>query len=257
MNQVLGSLDFWRLGMLGLYIGAVLLMMFHMRLPAARESFLAMLQGAAQLAIMGSVLLFVFEVDHLALSVALLVVMVLVASRTAARRIDRRAATFRFALGCIGLATLAILLPMALARVFELRPNFLIPISGMVIGNAMNATALALERLRSDLKLQRDRVEAWLSLGADPDTAMRSSARSTLEAALIPSLNSLKTTGVVHIPGMMTGMLLGGQSPVKAAEMQLTILVLIFTAALFSALLVTRLARRLFFTELEALDLPD
>jgi len=163
---------------------------------------------------------------------------------------------WRIEVGCLALTTVAVILPMVCAGVFELRTSFLVPISGTVIGNAMNATALALERLQSDLRARRDQVEAWLSLGIDPDTATRPSAELSLQAALIPTMNSLKTTGIVHIPGTMLGMLLGGQSPVKAAEMQWTILVLVFVGALLSALLVGRLGRRLFFTELEALDLP-
>ncbi len=248
--------DPWKLGVLALYVGLALLLMVRLRLALAREALLAVLQGAAQLAVMGSVLLFVFQVDNLALSLVLLASMVGVAAWTAARRANDRAATLRFALGCLGLTTVAVVVPMAAAGVFELRTSFLVPISGTVIGNAMNATALALERLQSDLRARRERVEACLSLGVDPDMATRSSADLSLQAALIPTMNSLKTTGIVHIPGTMLGMLLGGQSPVQAAEMQWTILVLVFVGALFSALLVSRLGRRLYFTDLEALDLP-
>lgn len=250
------NVDPWKLGVLAVYVGLALLLMHRLRLALAREALLAVLQGLAQLAVMGSVLLFVFQVDHLALSLALLAGMVVVAAWTAARRANTRPATLRFALGCLALTTVAVILPMVCAGVFELRTSFLVPISGTVIGNAMNATALALERLQSDLRARRDQVEAWLSLGIDPDTATRPSAELSLQAALIPTMNSLKTTGIVHIPGTMLGMLLGGQSPVKAAEMQWTILVLVFVGALLSALLVGRLGRRLFFTELEALDLP-
>lgn len=257
MNEALASLDPWRLALLAAYTGAALLLMVRFRVRSAGEAAWGTLRAAAQLAVMGSVLLFVFQVDHPALSVALLAMMVAVGAWTAARRVNRWRSTLLFAGGAIALTTVAIVLPMALAGVFEVRPSFLIPISGMIIGNAMNATALALERLQSDLKARRDRVEAYLSLGVDPDTATRASADDTLNASLIPSLNSLKTTGVVHIPGMMTGMLIAGQNPLKAAELQLTILYLIFVAALASALLVTRLGRRLYFTEWEALRLPE
>ena len=257
MSEALATVDVGRLVLVALYVAAALLLMARLRLPSAGEAFRGVLQAAGQLAVMGSVLLFVFRVDRLGVSVALLAGMVAVAAWTAARRANRWPSTLRFAFGTIGLVTLAIVAPMALAGVFELRPSFLIPISGMVLGNAMNATALALERLQSDLRARQAVVEAYLTLGVDPDTATRTSAGTTLQASLIPSLNSLKTSGVVHIPGMMTGMLLGGQNPLKAAELQLTILYLIFLAALGSALLVTGLGRRLYFTDLEALRLPE
>ncbi len=256
MMEALEAVDPWRLAFLFLYLGAAFLLMLRLRLTFVGEAFWGALRAAAQLAVMGSVLLFVFEVDRLPLSLALLALMIVVAAWTAARRANVWNSTLAFSMAVMLTTTVIIVLPMVLVGVFEPRPSFLIPISGMVIGNAMNATALALERLQSDLAARRDRIEGYLALGIDPDTATRASAESTLNASLIPSLNSLKTTGVVHIPGMMTGMMIAGQHPMKAAEMQLTILYLIFVAALLSSLMVTHLGRRLYFTRMEALRLP-
>ena len=69
-----------------------------------------------------------------------------------------------------------------------------------------------------------------------------------MTAALIPTLNTMKSTGIVHIPGLMTGMLLSGAEPIHAAEMQAIIIYLIFIGAVLSSLVATRLQRRSYFT---------
>lgn len=256
MTDALSAVQPLRLGLVLVYTALALLGLWRLRLPVAREAVGAALRAAAQLAMVGSVLLLVFQVDRLEVSSAVLAVMVTVAAFTAAARVRGRMA-LRFCLGVIATTSLAVIVPMAVSGVFDLTASFLVPISGMVIGNAMNSTALAVERLESELRSRRDQVEAYLSLGIDPDTSLRQVTGATVTASLIPSLNSLKTTGIVHIPGMMTGMLLAGQNPLWAAQMQLTILYLIFAAALMSSVLVSCLGRTLYFTELEALALPE
>ncbi len=149
--------------------------------------------------------------------------MTVAAGWTAAAR-TKRTGVFPVATLLIATVTATIVTPLVLLGPFETYTLFLIPVSGMILGNAMNATALALERMDRELRLTLPLVEARLALGATGPRAVRAAVRETTRAALLPLLNTMKTTGLVHLPGTMTGMLIAGASPVEAAEMQFVII---------------------------------
>ena len=106
----------------------------------------------------------------------------------------------------------------------------------MIIGNAISGPALAVERLLSDVADKRHESETRLAFGATKFEAVLPTLRSAVYAALLPSLNQMAVVGLVSIPGMMTGQLLGGASPLVAAEYQMSILWLIFATVAVSTL---------------------
>ena len=93
------------------------------------------------------------------------------------------------------------------------KPQYFLPLGGMIIGNSMNALAISLERLFSTLRSKRDEVEMRLSLGADYEEASREILAQALKAGMIPSINNMMGVGVVFIPGLMTGQILAGARP--------------------------------------------
>jgi len=233
------------------YLCLTVLLLRHLRVGVAFEAAAGAARAILQLLVMGSVLMAVFRFDSRALDAAVLTAMILTAAAIASRR-TKGAGNFRVALAAVFSASALVILPMALLGVFDLTSSFLVPISGMVIGNAMNTTALSLDRLGREMTTGRKTIEAVLALGVDVEGATRGPIRESVTAALIPTLNSMKSIGLVHIPGLMTGMLLSGADPIFAAEMQAIILYLIFIGAVLSSLIATRLARRTYFTAYEA-----
>jgi putative ABC transport system permease protein len=118
----------------------------------------------------------------------------------------------------------------------------------MIAGSAMNGAALGAERLASEMELRRGEVEAYLALGASPARAAAEPVRRALTAALIPAVNSLMVVGIVQLPGMMTGQILAGQSPLLAVRYQIVVAFMLTSAtAITSAIAVLRY-RRAFFT---------
>ena len=107
------------------------------------------------------------------------------------------------------------------------------------------------------MTVNRKNIEAVLALGVDLERATDSAVKASITASLIPGLNVMKSTGLVHIPGLMTGMLLSGADPIYAAEMQAIIIYLIFIGAVLSSFFATRLYRRSFFTPYEGLRVLD
>jgi uncharacterized protein (TIGR00245 family) len=120
-------------------------------------------------------------------------------------------------------------------------PRAWIPVSGMLFGNTLTASALAAGTMTKELATQRDQVEYRMSRGASWQEALQSVIRSTLTTALTPTINALSVTGIVHIPGMMTGQILAGQSPFQAAAYQVLIFFLIASQACTTVQVLMRL----------------
>ena len=123
-------------------------------------------------------------------------------------------------------------------------PRYVIPLAGIVLGNAMNAAAIAGDRLVSALKNSRLEIETHLSLGATPDQAIGQYRREAVKAGLIPTLNSMMVVGVVTLPGIITGQLLSGVNPLDAARYQMLIMFMLAFSTLLTTILVTWSIRR-------------
>jgi putative ABC transport system permease protein len=135
-------------------------------------------------------------------------------------------------------------------------PQYFLPLGGMIIGNSMNALALALERLFADLRAQRDLVDMKLSLGANYREASEDMVRRAIKAGMIPSINSLMGVGIVFIPGMMTGQIVAGADPLAAVRYQIVVMLMLVASTTISTLIVVLLTRRRCFGGAQQLILP-
>ena len=102
-----------------------------------------------------------------------------------------------------------------------------IPMLGMILGNGLSATAVAVERLFTDMDMRTDEIETLVALGATPREAAHPSLRAAITAGLTPNLATMAAAGVVTIPGMMSGQLLAGMSPFVAAKYQILVLLML------------------------------
>jgi ABC-type iron transport system FetAB permease component len=102
-------------------------------------------------------------------------------------------------------------------------PQYLIPIAGMILGTSMTSAALAGDRLQADLAARREEVEARLALGFSGREAVQPLVRASLRASMIPTVNGMMTVGLVQLPGMMTGQILAGSSPLVAVRYQIVV----------------------------------
>jgi putative ABC transport system permease protein len=217
---------------------------------------IAVVRSFVQLTAVGYVIKAIFDSDSLWLVVALLAFMVVFGAWTArgrARAVPRVFVPLLIALATAAAVTLAIVLAL---NVFEPKPRFMVPVGGMVIGNAMTAAAVALNRLADEIHDKANLIEATLALGATArEASIRLVARS-LRSGLIPLIDQTKTTGMVFFPGTMVGALLGGASPLNAVRLQLILLWTLMGAAALSALIATTLAQGRFFTPAHQLVEP-
>jgi len=127
-------------------------------------------------------------------------------------------------------------------------PQYVIPIAGMILGNAMASAALAGDRLQSDLRSRTDEIEAMLALGFPGNEAVQPMVRSAVRAAMIPTVSGMMTVGLVQLPGMMTGQILAGTSPLVAIQYQIVVMFMLTVATAIASLLFVRLAVRRYLT---------
>lgn len=217
---------------------------------------IAVVRSFVQLTAIGYVIQLIFDDGSLLLVAALLAVMVgfgTITARSRAKGVPEPTVPILIALTIAALATLGLVLALG---IFDAKAPYLVPVGGMVIGNAMTATAVALNRLGDEVKSQAQRIEATLALGAPARIAADPSVRRSLRSGTIALVDSTKTTGVIFFPGTMVGMLLAGADPVDAVRLQLILLWVLLGAVAISALVSTTLAYRNFFTEADQLREP-
>jgi putative ABC transport system permease protein len=208
----------------------------------------AVARSFIQLTAIGYVIKAIFASDSILWVALLLAVMVVFGAFTArgrARRVPHAFWPLLFALAVAAAATLGLVLALG---VFPATARYLVPVGGMVIGNAMTASAVALNRFGDEVHDAAGRIEATLALGATSTDAIRPIARRSLRSGMIPLIDSTKTTGLIFFPGTMVGMLLAGASPVDAVRLQLVLLYVLLGAVSLSTLLAVLASRRAFFT---------
>ncbi len=212
-----------------------------------------------QLLGVGIILSFIFATRNPLTVLALLLGMVTIAAIVARSRIDRDlpqllpwvwAAIFTSGLVTISYVCLLVIRPDPWYD-----PRYLIPLTGIVLGNAMTAASIAGERLVNALRNNRVEIETHLSLGATPAQAVQTYRQAAIKAGLIPTINAMMVVGIVTLPGIITGQLLGGADPLTAAVYQILIMFMLALATLIASLVVSYGIMRQFFTP--AMQLTD
>lgn len=173
-----------------------------------------------QLLVIGYALAYIFETEHPGVVLGVLTVMLGAAAWISLNSVvaQRRSWLLKAALaiGIVGLGVLGVVTQFVLDIEPWFAPNYMIPLAGMIFANTMNAVSLAAERFQSESER-----------GLDYDSARR----KAFKAAMIPVVNSLLAVGLVSLPGMMTGQILSGVSPLIAARYQIVVMSMLFGAA--------------------------
>jgi len=219
-----------------------------LRLDLERRLALAATRTVVQLLLIGYVLRFVFDLDKPAPVLALMACMVFAASRAAVGRSRR---TFR---GATGLAFLTLALS-GFVTTFTVttaivgvepwyRPQYTIPLLGMVLGNGLTGISLCLDQLLEVLVERRAEVETELALGASRWEAARGPLADAVRRGMIPIVNSMMVVGIVSLPGMMTGQILANADPLDAVRYQIVVMFMLAAATSLGCILLALLVYR-------------
>ncbi|MEK8089743.1 ABC transporter permease [Thermithiobacillus plumbiphilus] len=210
------------------------------RLGVGRELAWSALRATLQLGGMGFVLTWLFALHQPLVLLLFLILMVLMAGGFNAKRGKGIRHAYWIGVASIGLSTTLLLAWMLGSGLIAFEGRVLIPLGGMLIGNAMNAVSLALDRLRAEIRNQEAILLAMAALGANARQMLAEIYPQVTRSALIPTIDSLKSVGLIHIPGITAGMILAGSPPLKAVGMQLLVMFMLTAVtalATFSAVL--------------------
>lgn len=221
----------WQLGVATLLIllsGGISL---ALRLGLERRLLVAAVRTVVQLLLIGLVLEYIFRLQQWTLVVALMLTMTLIAGGAAVRRTGHRYPGIWLDSLVSMWASSWLVTGIALLAIVQVhpwyRPQYAIPLLGMILGNTLNGVSLGLDRWSEELEASRDEVEMLLSLGATRWEAARRPIQQAVRTGMIPTINTMMVVGLVSLPGMMTGQLLAGTAPVQAVMYQIVIMFLI------------------------------
>lgn len=230
------------------FVLIALLLSVWQKLGLEKEIAVGTIRSTVQLMIIGYVLQFVFHSDQVAFILILILMMIIVAAWNATQRGERLPGIFwRIALSL----TITEVVTMGLLVALDLvspTPQYLIPMSGMIIGSSMVVSGLFLNHMNRETQTARGEIETLMCLGANPRQAIQGVLKRAVKASMIPTFDTMKTIGLVQLPGMMTGMIVAGASPIVAVRYQILIMLTFSSSAAISAVLISLFSYRLWFT---------
>ncbi len=236
----------------GIVAYLVVLLARRRKIHLESEAAIALVRGLVQIIAVGSVLLLLLRAPRWT-GAFLLIAMIVAAGATSAKRAKGVPGSFEISTYAIACGAGSVIALMTWLGVIDTAITTLIPVGSMLIANAMNTNGLALNRFRSDAVAHVGEIETALALGADPRQSVAPYVQASFEASLIPAIDSLRSLGIVWIPGLMAGMLLSGSRPIYAAIYQFVVLAMIFAASELTSLVSTMLIRTHAFTAAEQL----
>lgn len=226
---------------------------FFWKLKLARESMWAVGRMSLQLFVVGFFLEFIFEKNQTLLTLGWFLLMVLTAvfSASGNSRLKLRVILEPIILAFI-FPTLGVLLYFTtfiiqLDQILSAR--YLIAIGGMLLGNVMSANIVAVNNFYQQLRTQKKYFLYRLGIGATQSEALRPFVKNSFQLSLKPILAKTATIGIVTLPGMMSGQIIGGSSPTTALRYQIAIMIAIYVAASLSVLLSLWLSQKKCFTQ--------
>lgn len=237
------------LGFVSILLGVVIIISLIKKLDIGKEFTYAIIKGGGQLFLIALFLTFLFPFEYWYLLIWLLIgTMILVGGYTSAKRATNMPKAYQVTTPSILAGATLALVVLAVSRAMPLQPQYIIPLSGMAFGNCMAICSLSLDRLIRETQLNKNAIETMLSLGANQKQALEPFGRFSIRAALIPTIDRLKTLGIIFIPGAMSGLLIAGTDPLVAAEYQIIVYLMIVGGGVVSSLMVATLSRKKIFT---------
>ncbi|QLC50456.1 ABC transporter permease [Methanolobus zinderi] len=234
------------ISILGLMLCFILLLIpiavsYYFKLQLIGATLESSFRMAIQLALVGIFLTFVFDLNSAIINIIWVMVMVIVASHNVLKNAELKIQSLiapliiSFALTNMGMLLYFNSFIIDLANVFDAR--YFIPIGGMVLGNSLRANIVGINDFCDQIQRNENRYLSKLSLGAEKHEALMPYMRKSLRNALKPTIANMATIGIVFLPGMMTGQILGGSSPLTAIEYQIAIMVAIYVTTVINVLM--------------------
>jgi len=231
---------------LNLMLGYILLiipvgLLWFFRTGLVKATLVALLRMSIQLFLVGVYLKFIFSLNNTWINVLWVAVMLIVATFSIIKRSKLNNKLFYIPVFLAVFLSVIVIDAFFLGWVIRL-PNvfdarYLIPITGMIIGNSMKSNIIALNSFYTQLSENQGYYHFALGNGATRQEAIQPFLTKSLQQAFNPIIATMSVVGIISLPGMMTGQILGGASPDVAVRYQIMIMISIFIVDILSALL--------------------
>jgi putative ABC transport system permease protein len=244
MGQRLYSFELSHLPPAFLLVLFAIALSYFYNLKAERDLLESSLRTTIQLLLLGYLLRFILEVQSLALLIFILFVMSLFGSITVVERLKIEGSFGRLFLK----SYIALVIPSSLVFVLlylmdyvHKDPVSVITLWGLVLGNSLSNVSLTFERMRSEAFNRLWEIEAKIALGAPLKKAMEEVVQNAIKVSMMPKYNMLRSAGIVHIPGVAVGMMVGGADPISAVVFQIVVMIVLLTVSFFTSLITAAL----------------
>ncbi|WP_373713058.1 iron export ABC transporter permease subunit FetB [Streptococcus sp.] len=227
------------------------------KLGLTKDIIASVLRTIVQLTVVGYLLYYIFDVDNVLLTLAMVLIIVYNASHQADKRNPNHKKRFHQSFLAIFLATGLTLTVLILSGAIQFLPSQIIPITGMIASNSMVAIGLCYREMNSLFRDQRQQVLEKLALGAPVKLASASIVRQSIRTAMQPTIDSAKTVGLVSLPGMMSGLIFAGVSPIFAIKYQIMVMFMLLSATSLGAVIAAYFAYRTYFNNRAQLDFEE
>lgn len=236
------------LGLTALLLVIPIIISYKEGLHIIKDLIVATVRAVVQLIILGFLLHYIFKINDKWLLVLCVFVIIVNASwNTISRSSPVMHHVFLISFVAIFVGTALPLAGTIATGAIQFTANEVIPIGGMLANNGLIAINLAYQNLDRAFVQDGTNIETKLSLAATPKLASKGAIRESIRLAIVPTIDSVKTYGLVSIPGMMTGLIIGGVPPLQAIKFQLLVVFIHTTATIMSALIATYLSYGQFF----------
>jgi putative ABC transport system permease protein len=250
MTLAHGALDIsgFELSFAALFIVTAGAISFWNKLRLEKDLLIGAVRCVLQLLAIGYLLRIIFDVQLIWVVIGMFIAMIVFACRIIRGNVKERQVPFIVPAFFSMMGTYLVVSAIVTGAIIGVepwwRPQYFIPLAGMIIGNSMTAMSLSLDRLFSDLRAKREEVEMRLCLGATAEESSRPIVRDALKAGMVPSINSLAGVGLVFLPGMMTGQILSGADPMLAVRYQIVVMFMIVASTTISVVAVLHIVRK-------------
>lgn len=224
---------------------------YHLNL--GKEIAVSTLRMGIQLLLVGFYLQTLFTLNSVWINLLWIVVMIVVGASSVVGKANLPQKSVlmpaTLGLGCGMLPVLSIVIVFVIHPSPLYNAQYVIPLAGMLLGNSISGNIVSLQNLFRDLEERRSEYEAAIALGASPQYASQLFVRNALKKSFAPLLGSMATMGLVTLPGMMTGQILGGAPPIIAVKYQFLIMIAIFSVLSLSLVITLKAVLRKTFNQ--------
>ncbi len=256
------ELQLWQMAAAYIFVVILLLIVRTRGISREKEILVSSIRMTVQLVLVGYILVYLFNHIHPINTIIVIVVMegfaihnIYKRTKTKLSKALKKIIAISMIIGTLSSLVYFLLVVINLSPWYD--PRYFIPIAGMLIGNSMTGISLGVTRLVDGMHSEKHLVESALMLGSTPKMAAKQIVDNAFDSAILPTINSMVGMGIVFLPGMMTGQILSGISPVTAIEYQIAIMLGILGSVALTVIFFVQLGYQTFFNNEDQLVIND